>query len=116
MTMETSMPSRNGYGGLASALVATTVAALVPALVAENFRDAFAAFGTDVPAITAFFLHHHWWLLVIPVAILGLWVLLEGNPHRGRFVGVIGALCAFATIATAVTAMYLPIWKLAAAI
>lgn len=107
---------RSGYGGLAAALAATTIAALVPALVADNFRGAFDAFGTDLPAITRFFLHHHSWLFLVPVVLVGLWALWHDNPNRGRVIGVIGTLCAFLMIATAVTAMYIPIFKLSATI
>ena len=45
----------------------------------------------------------------IGTAGLALW---HDNPTRGRLVGVIGARCSFLTIATAVTAMYVPIFKL----
>ena len=108
--------STNGRAGLVSALFATTIAALAPALVADSFRTTFEAFGTDLPWITAFFLHHHWWLFAIPAAMLALWFFLHDHPYRGRVVAVSGALCAFVTIATAVTAMYIPIFKLSAVI
>ena len=104
--------TRNGKLGLASALAATTVAALVPALVADNYRKVFDSFGIEVPAITAFFLYHHWWLLVVPVAMLGLWVLWKDDASRNRRVGVIGALCAVVMIAGAVIAMAIPTWQM----
>ena len=112
----TMLSSRSEYGGLVAALAATTVAALIPALVADSFRETFDAFGADLPAITSFFLNHHWWLLVVPAALLGLWALWHDNPNRGRIIGVIGINCSFLTIATAVTAMYNPIFKLNAII
>lgn len=44
--------------------------------------------------------------------MLGLWALWHDNPNRGRIIGIVGTLCAFLMIATAVVAMYAPTWQL----
>ena len=107
---------RTSTFGLATALAITSIAALVPMLVVRQFASTFDSFGVDLPWITRIAIDYHLLLWLVPPALLALWMKWDGDARRGARIGAIGVALGVASILFFTTAMYLPVFKLAAAI
>jgi type II secretory pathway component PulF len=97
-------------------LVSGVAAALIPLRVVPEFSEVFRAFGADLPLITRVFVHHAWVFWLIPAAVLLAWFAWPNPRHRALAAALIGTVGLLLMVPTTVLAMYLPIFRLGAAV
>ena len=88
-----------------------TLAAASVAVLARRWDKALAVFGTELPAAASLSMALAPWLLVLPALIALAWAF-SPRPGRGLAVGV-GMFTVILAV-VCITAMYIPLFKLAA--
>ncbi|GAB1597163.1 hypothetical protein [Lysobacter claricitrinus] len=96
-------------------IVLSAFPAVVSSLVVGHFRDALAAFGADLPALTKLLFAYHSWLWLVPAAVAA--IAFRGPPlRRARGALILGVISLFVLVPACVIALYLPIFKLGAVV
>lgn len=97
--------------GFLSALVT----AILPFLVVPSFANVFESFGADLPLITIIATQYPYAFMLIPVMVLLVGFAWPNLNRRGVYACVVGTTSLFWGTGLLVIAMYLPIFKLSAA-
>ncbi|MBB1089655.1 hypothetical protein H4F99_14335 [Lysobacter sp. SG-8] len=93
----------------------SAIPALACSLVSASFRDTFASFGAEISGLTYVVLNYHMMLWLIPLAVACAAKI--SKPHlRGRRTLALGLVSLMVLLPVCAVAMYLPIYKLGAAV
>jgi hypothetical protein len=88
-----------------------------------DFEELFKRFGADLPGLTRFVIatRHGWWLFAIAAISILVWIAMRpastGAEQRRQMLAVVACAVAFGVAyGLAVVALYMPIFKLGAAV
>ena len=111
--METTVNSERT--SFAFGLAASALAALVAATLAVRWSAPLAGFGPGLPASAALARTLAPWLFLLPGGVALLWALGAPGKRKGGLAVGLGALALVLAVAS-IAAMYLPLFKLSAAL
>ncbi|MBX9403582.1 hypothetical protein K4L06_19920 [Lysobacter sp. BMK333-48F3] len=88
---------------------------LAPVFAVPQFAPVYAAFGADLPWPTRLLLDYPWALCLLPLSTVAVWGL---SPARRRDLAacLFGIGAGLAGLAATLVALYLPIYRLGAAL
>jgi type II secretory pathway component PulF len=104
---------------LITGLLAVVVVALAVNLIVPQFEDVLRNFGAETPLLTRLFVNGRYAFFALPLMVFAAWVLTPrrtppGN-ERGIVALVLGVGLAVILVPLCVIAVYLPIFRMAAA-
>ena len=103
-------------GGLIAGIGLAAMAALIPLLILRYFDGVLLTFGAHLPLLTRVFMHHGYLLWLLPAGVLVAWLAWPHRRQRGGLAVSLGLAALIAMVPLTVIAVYLPIFKLAAAV
>ena len=105
-----------GLGWLIAGLLCAVATALLPMLAVRSVASIFAAFGSDLPLATEWLVRYHLSLWLLPFALLALRLFGSDSLWQSKRAFQIGVFSLAVTLVAVAVLIYLPVFKLAAAI
>ena len=101
--------------GLIQLLLGTAfafIAALIPTVVAPQFRSVFTGFGAELPIVTQLFIDYHLTLWALPILVIAVHFFYPSTKKRKLLSLLLGIFSLLVIIPLMLWALYLPVFQL----